>query len=67
MFPQQPTLLSPLSSVKNKEESWEEKQSQGCLGMVSLTTTKEAKDKANWKIHGAPQLIRGCLSGPGTL
>lgn len=29
MFPQQPTFLSPLSSVKNKGESWEEKTEQG--------------------------------------
>lgn len=38
MFPQQPTLLSPLSSVKNKEESWEEKPEQGLPCNTELET-----------------------------
>lgn len=68
VFPQQPTLLSPLSSVKNKEESREETTEQGqpCYSVLD--------NKGNWresllKVYRTPQSIggEGCLWSPDPL
>lgn len=42
MFPQQPTLLSPLSSVKNKEENREEKTQPGLPWNAVLDNSKRS-------------------------